>query len=834
MSAYENTNYIKNYNALQKSLSTIDSDYGFTYFTPTINNVTDISKCFTPYKSNNAVTNTKLNLKDISYFQGPNSKQVFHTNNSCKLNASILQSKKKMNEQINIAEIIKNGNIKNGLYYEILNDYYADDTKYFVRSLLASNPQSYKNENPEIIYKGISVKFDNINNSINNSITDPNYSEYTVQWSGFFKPSISGVWTFSLSNNNASYLWVGDIAINDFNNYNAFVNNGKLHNFITKSNNVNMSVNRYYPIRIIYGNKYPNDKFSLSIVGPNNIDGTNLLYTLYNKDGTLFEKSLLYYSLTEINPDYTNKGLYNCNITDSSDIITQLQLKQDNNWTKDEIVWSLFNENIEGNNINSGNYLSIDANGIISVFNSSGQSIKSLYNGTTSGGLLLDDNGVLSVITPNGNQTVSQSNSKLGQPMANNNLAIYKYRNKVSNTLQIKENSILNSSNSPFLISSNNVFKLSITSSGNLVLYQTTSSCNNVKVEQNKTVHYTAASYDNSQYLYQVNSDEKMNNLFMVNNQKNENSLLPIEVNQSNTISTKSYNFYRGYYPGENDIPLAKKLSQKQCEETCNNDAECKYYYSYVSSDKNNYCITKNDSYFPNQLIPKQPNNDMKYSKLYVRNNIPKLNDDDPRSKIKLTNTSNYTAFVDHQLLADKEFIIEDPKNIGYNGLNSTLQKQLITNWNYQKGKGQPLKETFDNYGYQTSNNVGNVSANAGDSENLPQRIIDKQINPMIQISQDYSNLQQNINNNYYDISNSLYKITNADNSGIRDILSNDPKNIYDFSGNYLNYYTKKPKKEDALKEDVNIMVLEENNLLMLGTITIASLIIGSIYFSRE
>jgi hypothetical protein len=142
--------------------------------------------------------------------------------------------------------------------------------------------------------------------------------------------------------------------------------------------------------------------------------------------------------------------------------------------------------------------------------------------------------------------------------------------------------------------------------------------------------------------------------------------------------------------------------------------------------------------------------------------------------------------------------------------------------------------EGFDNHGYQSNSDVAMISANPGDSDNLPNRIIENQINPMIQISQDYNNLQQNINYKYYDISNNIMKITNSNNTGIRDILSADPNKMYDFSGNYLKYFTKKPQKEDALKEDINRMVLEENNLFMLGTITIASLIIGTIYFARE
>jgi hypothetical protein len=142
-------------------------------------------------------------------------------------------------------------------------------------------------------------------------------------------------------------------------------------------------------------------------------------------------------------------------------------------------------------------------------------------------------------------------------------------------------------------------------------------------------------------------------------------------------------------------------------------------------------------------------------------------------------------------------------------------------------------KENFDNHGYTNSGIVSNTSANPGGNTNIPDSIIKNQITPLIKISDDYSELQKNVNDKYYDISNSIYKIKNKNNTGIRDVISNDPNNTYDYNGNLLRYNTKKPQKEDALKEDANIMILEQNNILMLGSITVAALLIGAVYFGK-
>ena len=194
--------------------------------------------------------------------------------------------------------------------------------------------------------------------------------------------------------------------------------------------------------------------------------------------------------------------------------------------------------------------------------------------------------------------------------------------------------------------------------------------------------------------------------------------------------------------------------------------------------------------------------------------------------------TNQYKSYSEYEVLVDKPLVLSDKYNIGYNGFSDETKKQYIKDWEYINGNGVS-KENFDNRGFTESQNVVNKSANPGDNQNIPNSIIEKQINPMIKITQDYSEIQRKVNNNYYDISNSIFKIKNNNNTGIRDILSNDTNNIYDFSGNMFKYNTKKPQKEDAMKDDVNIMVLEQNNILMLGSITIAALLIGAVYFGK-
>jgi hypothetical protein len=276
------------------------------------------------------------------------------------------------------------------------------------------------------------------------------------------------------------------------------------------------------------------------------------------------------------------------------------------------------------------------------------------------------------------------------------------------------------------------------------------------------------------------------------------------------------------YYKLNNYIPVSggtSNLSYNECKTKCNNDKNCKYFYSYQKKGNPtaNHCLTNSDSYFPNQLMPKVDSNIINAS-LNVRNKNVNLSTNDYRSKINNEITYSYDSYKDYQLLDEKPLIIDNPVH----GLNNSFQNNYNNCKKYYIGK-----EGFDNHGYTNSSTV------LADNDIIG-NIMQKQIQPMIAISQDFGNLQGNISNNYYDISSQIYKITNSSNTGVRDILSSDANDAYDYSGNTLKFNSKKPRKEDALKDDVNIMILEQNNLLMLGTITIASLLIAAIYFGRE
>ena len=141
--------------------------------------------------------------------------------------------------------------------------------------------------------------------------------------------------------------------------------------------------------------------------------------------------------------------------------------------------------------------------------------------------------------------------------------------------------------------------------------------------------------------------------------------------------------------------------------------------------------------------------------------------------------------------------------------------------------KWSSSKEGFDNYGYTPSNTIVYNT-----STELKKEIVEKQIDPMIQVSRDYSTSLLNVDTKYTLIGNKINDITNVNKTGIRDILSNNP--MYDFSGNVLDNEKRNKTAVDAQIEDIDSMINQTNTIYILGSITMVTLLIFSVIIGKR
>jgi len=168
---------------------------------------------------------------------------------------------------------------------------YKNDWFHFLLIIKKSTMVAYVNNSPVVYFQ--KTKYPIINNDTNNYIGRSNmpknivsnisninlgtngivpgnssWNYYSVTWYGYFKPKDTGNYVFSTDSDDASYLW-----INEFNCTinNALVNNGRPHGMRrVSSRNIYLEANKYYYIRIIFGEQGGGDNMIVRFKGPDN------------------------------------------------------------------------------------------------------------------------------------------------------------------------------------------------------------------------------------------------------------------------------------------------------------------------------------------------------------------------------------------------------------------------------------------------------------------------------------------------------------------------------------------------------------------------------------
>lgn len=91
-----------------------------------------------------------------------------------------------------------------------------------------------------------------------------NGENFSMQWLGYFVPTTTETYTFFLSSDDASFMWIGANAVSGFTTVNATVNNAGLHGNVETSGSILLIANTSYPIRIQYGEQSGGDVLSFN------------------------------------------------------------------------------------------------------------------------------------------------------------------------------------------------------------------------------------------------------------------------------------------------------------------------------------------------------------------------------------------------------------------------------------------------------------------------------------------------------------------------------------------------------------------------------------------
>lgn len=154
----------------------------------------------------------------------------------------------------NTSSLTRTVNVTNtltGFAFIIYNNYFNDNFYYNTTAALY-NSTSY----------GVSSDMTNLSTSTKNIIGDGNYVTCTIYYTGNFVAPITGTYTFWLSSDDGSYLFINNLST-------PIINNGGEHIIKEMSCNISLIANTVYPILIIYGNSGGYGNIILSFTLPN-------------------------------------------------------------------------------------------------------------------------------------------------------------------------------------------------------------------------------------------------------------------------------------------------------------------------------------------------------------------------------------------------------------------------------------------------------------------------------------------------------------------------------------------------------------------------------------
>lgn len=154
---------------------------------------------------------------------------------------------------------------ENGLYRKTYSGYYNDDVNFFTTASVTS--------------QGVQLS------PIQDPATDDG-DNFSKQWIGYFKAPTTEIYTFYLSSDDASHMWLGNNAVSGYLTGNATVNNGGLHGATEKSGSVALVANTYYPIRIMFGEQAVSDVMDFNYSTPTISKTTNMTGKVFYNTAT--------------------------------------------------------------------------------------------------------------------------------------------------------------------------------------------------------------------------------------------------------------------------------------------------------------------------------------------------------------------------------------------------------------------------------------------------------------------------------------------------------------------------------------------------------------------
>jgi len=667
----------------------------------------------------------------------------------------------------------------------------------------------------------------------------------TVVIQGFFKVDSAGAYIFDykpLNGISNPYGWIGENAISMYKTENAFM---------TPTNNQTKTIftpNTYVPFRIIYsstvGISLPIRIIKMGSSVPCPIDWMN----------TEYGSSSAYFALVENTPEDTKKGLYKCygfngKLSDFEEYGGNDYNSKNNVATT---IVQLFKINAGGD---SGNYLMVDASGSgdLIIYDKNGVRLKTLITSTNKPRI----HYALSLNDPSSNTTLNRNNitdmirvntgrmelSYMDPSLFVNGANSYKLasvtdwindRRTNPNVIQgiytqASNKIFVKMTNQQVMYSPMSQLKLYFDASGSLILDAGINTTNTTK----DGVQYTKVPGNYNVYQYQL--DNRSNKLFYANDYDKSIREIPIDLQKlSNTYAQPVPNLFPSL---GKSYKVTDRTNSNDCQTQCNNDPNCEYFFRVTGiQDSKDKCVLSNGvllevagsnpAYKTSSLTirGKRINvvGDPNFEKLvydsngYAKKNDYKLQDQPLNADTKAGNIGDYDL---NQIIQSAQTRFngkESSIKVGANNNTTDMNTTGIQGFSLYRG-GNNVHEGFDSV---VDNAIQKIDRNKSKLDNYV-----KTQNKINKTSQEIRTVMTDLSTNWW-------------------IMKNSPVDKYDFSNNLysgadanggvsLYNLSRDTSKEKAIMDDLNTYMIEENNMNMIATLTLATLVIGAIFIAK-
>jgi hypothetical protein len=602
----------------------------------------------------------------------------------------------------------------------------------------------------------------------------------SVEVSGYIAAQKPGSYRIDLRNKKPPknvLIWIGNNALKTYRKENAI--------FVVEDNTIkvekktNLVLGEYTPFRMQYS-------------GDTNLSVLNLIYNTENYPIEIFgtsnsDNNLFYYALTPTN----QASYYECNIYKGSG------LELNNTIDVQQIikVWSmdLPNETDSVRLDMTGNLCAYDAE-----FSKIGKPLIEVPSGSAKPfNLVLDDTLLTPLYITNGTAktnvtvddiaTVTVPNDKwkrVGVKKSLSNASAPMGVNKVISVDKITETIPMVSEN----------FKLMVkimTESGNKKLV-------------------LLASITDNRVFFTAEPDIKTNKLFYASTFANNKYLKEVPPELKDYANSTSYSVYKESYPDpENSF---EKVD-------CAGDKNKSYYFKVTDLNNVESCLQPTRTGTNPLFLPKQPGSQYTSSTMYMKN--PKIFTEDA-TKNAIYNATDYipNGFA-HQIESGfKSYPVEkDPlSTTDMPGPEGTSYVAELINKVSMSTSGRPKISNPIEMKPMIAGKIEGMTVNDMSNKNL-----ESASNSLTR----YSSYQNEIGTNQVSIGTKISSI----NTMYNDMSNNNAK--YDFTGTTISSLDEDRSMQAALTKDNAIYLEEQNNLYMVGTLTMATLLITAIFMSK-